>query len=224
MGALETIQQRHSVRQYRDQPIPESMRRELLAEVARINAASGLSVQLLFDEPSCFEAAIARYGSFSGVVNYIALVGSKGPDLDEACGYWGEQLVLRAQELGLNTCWVGLNYGKTAAVVGPGQKLVCVIALGFGANQGKAHKVKPREKLTDVPLLAGSQEAAAPEWFVQGLRAAQLAPTAINQQKFLFSLVDGEPVARVKGVGPYVKVDLGIVKWHFEAVTGRRVG
>ena len=43
------------------------------------------------------------YTSFSGVKNYIALIGKKSPNLEEACGYYGEKIVLRAQQLGLNT-------------------------------------------------------------------------------------------------------------------------
>lgn len=40
------------------------------------------------------------------------MAGQKADDLDERIGYYGEQLVLLAQALGLNTCWAGLSYRK----------------------------------------------------------------------------------------------------------------
>jgi hypothetical protein len=43
------------------------------------------------------------------IVLHGRLIRKKSDDLDEKVGYWGEQLVLLAQTLGLNTCWVGLS-------------------------------------------------------------------------------------------------------------------
>ena len=60
-----------------------------------------------------------------------------------------------------------------------------------------------------------------PGWFREGVEAAQLAPTAMNQQKFCFSLKDDEVTVTTKR-GFYTKMDLGIVRYHFEAVTGRK--
>ena len=57
-------------------------------------------------------------------------------------------------------------------------------------------------------------------WFRNGIRAALLAPTAMNQQKFKLDLEEGHVKARA-GIGPYAKVDLGIVKYHFEVGSGQ---
>ncbi|MCF0260128.1 MAG: nitroreductase, partial [Erysipelotrichaceae bacterium] len=150
------------------------------------------------------------------VSNYIALVGKKGPDLDEKAGYYGEQLVLKAQELGLNTCWAALTHGKTRAKIGSNEKLVCVIALGYGANQGKPHNSRPESQVCNW-------SDSYPKWAKMGIEAALLAPTAINQQKFYFTIEDDHVSARVKGFGFCSKIDLGIAKYHFEAVTGKKV-
>ena len=158
---------------------------------------------------------MAHYGKFSGVTNYIAMIGKKGPDLEEACGYYGERLVLKAQQLGLNTCWVAMTYSKirSAFSVGEGEKLCIVISLGYGKTQGVPHKSKAIEKVakTDGP---------APDWFTSGVEAALLAPTAMNQQKFRFTLTDDKVSVRA-GVGFYTKIDLGIVRYHFEAGAGK---
>ena len=60
-----------------------------------------------------------------------------------------------------------------------------------------------------------------PTWFKNGMVAAMMAPTALNQQKFYVTL-NGEDVIITARKGPFAKVDLGIVKYNFEAVTGKK--
>ena len=104
MEMMKLMEERHSVRQYEDKRIEDEKRKVLVDEIEKINRETGLHVQIFFDEPKCFDSLMAHYGKFTGVQNYIALVGKKGSNLDEKCGYYGEQLVLLAQSLGLNTC------------------------------------------------------------------------------------------------------------------------
>lgn len=214
MELWEAMEQRHSVRAYQDRPIAGEVKEELEAWIAQCNREGGLHMQLILDEPRAFSGGMARYGKFSGVRNYIAVVGPKGPGLEEACGYYGEKVVLKAQQLGLNTCWVALTYKKvkSAFQVGPGEKLGLVIAIGYGKDQGVPHTSKAPEAVMET-------EGPAPYWFRKGVEAALLAPTAMNQQKFKFTL-QGDTVSAKAGMGFYTKVDLGIVKYHFELGAG----
>lgn len=216
MEILEVMKERHSVRQYETKSIEDGKRRKINDAIEKANKEGGLNIQVFYDEPKCFDSMMAHYGKFSGVENYICLVGPKADDLEEKLGYYGEQIVLLAQEIGLNTCWVAMTHGKSAAKIGSGEKQCCLIALGYGKNQGFSHKVKSYDEVTE-------NAADAPEWFKQGVEAALLAPTATNQQKFVFGLNGEEPYAKVSGFGFYSKMDLGIVKYHFEAVTGKKV-
>lgn len=216
MDVLEMMKQRHSVRQYTTQPIEQEKQLVLDALVTKINHDADLHIQVIYDEPECFRSFMAHYGKFSGVSNYIALIGKKSPKLDETLGYYGEALVLKAQELGLNTCWVALTHGKSKAVVNKGEKLVCLIAIGYGTTQGVAHKSKPMQELCNY-------SASMPEWFLDGMNAALLAPTAMNQQKFRFDLLPDGNVKASCGSGFYTKLDLGIVKYHFEVLTGKKI-
>ncbi len=215
MEMMENMRARHSVRQYQDRPLEASVKKSLEQEIAACNRESGLHIQLVTGEPKAFDGFMAHYGKFSGVTDYIALIGKKGADLDEQCGYYGERLVLLAQKLGLNTCWVAMTFSKTKSAyeIGAGEKLCCGIALGYGKTQGNGHKVKSVEELCSV-------QGEMPKWFREGMEAAQLAPTAMNQQKFCFALKDGRVTVTTKR-GFYAKVDLGIARYHFEAVTGR---
>lgn len=80
------------------------------------------AIRDFYEEQKCFDSMMAHYGKFSGVKNYIALVGKKSETLDEELGYQGERLVLKAQELGLNTCWVAMTHGKSKAEIGKDEK------------------------------------------------------------------------------------------------------
>lgn len=214
MDVMEAMRARHSVRSYTGKPIEGETLEALERLIGECSREGGLHIQLVRNEPMAFDSAVARYGMFSGVKNYLAMVGKKGPKLGELCGYYGEKLVLAAQALGLNTCWVGATFKKIPDVfrVERGEKLVIVIAIGYGETQGVAHKSKG--------AAAVSKAEDAPEWFTRGVEAALLAPTAINQQKFLFTL-QGEKVSAKAGLGPFSKVDLGIAKYHFELGSGK---
>ena len=214
MTLMEAMQARHSVRQYREEALRKEDAALLREEIEACNAESGLHIQLVCGEPKAFSGLLARYGKFSGVTNYIALIGKKGPDLSETCGYFGERIVLRAQQIGLNTCWVAMTYSKvpSAFSAGEGEKLCAVIAVGYGKTQGSGHRVKSVREVTEG-------EPPFPEWFVSGVEAALLAPTAMNQQKFRFAL-QGNRVSATAGSGFYTKLDLGIVKYHFAMGAG----
>ncbi len=222
MTLQEAIVARHSVRQYQEKPIEAIVVERLNEEIALCNQEGNLHIQLVVEEPKAFVGGMAKYGKFSGVSNYLAMVGPKGAD--EAIGYYGECLVLLAQTMGLNSCWVGLSFRKQPDhyKVADGEKLHCVIALGYGANQGVQHPMRPMEKFLGAQA-SRLQINNLPDWFRRGMEAVLLAPTAVNQQKFEFDLLDNHTIsarACFTLVG-YGKMDLGIVKYHFELAAGR---
>ena len=221
----EAIKQRHSVRKYIHKPLSTEVVRALEEKILECNKEGGLHIQLVTQETKAF-SGIMSYGKFHGVENYLVMAGQKADNLDERIGYYGEQLVLLAQALGLNTCWAGLSYRKVngAYKIEKGEKLTCMIALGYGESQGVSHKIKTMEQVSNAT-------SNSPLWFRKGVEAALLAPTAINQQKFSFFLQDQKgtkvgckpKVIAKRGfsmVG-YTKMDLGIAKLHFEIGAGK---
>ena len=221
MTLQEAITARHSVRKYIDKEIPADIVTVLQDKIAEYNKVGNLNIQLVLNETRAFTGMLS-YGSFSGVRNYFVMVGKKGADLDERVGYYGEQLVLLAQTLGLNTCWVGLSYRKVpeAYNVGKDEKLACMIALGYGETEGVSHKIKTVEQVSNASDIT-------PSWFKKGVEAALLAPTAVNQQKFSFIYVgmsnNRHQVRAKKGFSMigYTQIDLGIAKYHFEIGAGK---
>ncbi|MCD8368130.1 MAG: nitroreductase [Clostridiales bacterium] len=216
MTVMEVINARHAVRSYTDTPLPAEVVKELSALVDECNREGKVNIQLITGEPKAFDSLMARFGKFSGVANYLAMVGEKSADGDTRLGYYGEKITLTAQQLGLNSCWVGscFSRGKSPAQVAKGEKFACAVALGYGTTQGVPHKSKEMDALCQV-------EGEKPDWFVKGMEAAMLAPTAMNQQKFLITLSGKDTVSAKSTGGMYSDIDLGIVKYHFEVGAGK---
>ena len=217
MTLQEAIEVRHSVRTYKNEPLTEDIVKVLQEQIATLNREGNLHMQLILNEPKAFQGTMAKYGKFRNANNYIVMAGKKAEDLDERIGYYGEHLVLLAQTLGLNTCWVGLSYSKVPRTyeLGEDEKIACYIAIGYGETQGVSHKIKTVEQVSNASDIT-------PSWFKKGVEAALLAPTAVNQQKFSFEHVgvknNRHQVRAKKGFSMigYTKMDLGIAKYHFE--------
>ena len=219
MTIQEAIEARHSVRAYKDLPLSEEIVKLLEDELVKLNNEGQLHIQLICNEPKAFKGTMAKYGKFRNANNYIVMAGKKADDLDERIGYYGEHIVLLAQTLGLNTCWVGLSYSKVPGtyVLDEGEKIACYIAIGYGETQ---HKIKTVEQVSNASDIT-------PSWFKKGVEAALLAPTAVNQQKFSFEYVgmsnNRHQVRAKKGFSMigYTQMDLGIAKYHFEVGAGK---
>lgn len=222
MTLQEAIEARHSVRAYKELPLADDIVKVLKEQIAVLNHEGNLHIQLILNEPKAFQGTMAKYGKFRNVSNYIVMAGKKADDLDERIGYYGEHLVLLAQTLGLNTCWVGLSYSKVPGtyVLDEGEKIACYIALGYGETQGVSHKIKTVEQVSN-------SSDVTPSWFRKGVEAALLAPTAVNQQKFSFEYVgmkNGHHQVHAKkgfSIIGYTQMDLGIAKYHFEIGAGK---
>ncbi|MBQ9279461.1 MAG: nitroreductase [Clostridia bacterium] len=210
------VKARHSVRSFTDQKIEGEVLTELQKALDEANAESGLQIKLALNEEKAFGEG--HYGQFHNCKNYICIIGDKDlKNLEEVSGYYGEKIALKAQELGLNTCWVALTYKKSEVPfeLKDSEKIVIVIATGYGVNQGSAHKMK------DFSSVSKTAENESPEWYKKGIEYALHAPTAINQQKFVFELKNQNEVSAKAKLGPCSKIDLGIVKYHFELGAGK---
>lgn len=221
MTIQEAIESRHSVRHYISKPLPSDIIDALQSKIEECNRLGQLHIQLVINETKGFSGPMA-YGSFSGVENYIVMAGEKAADLDERVGYYGELLVLLAQQLGLGSCWAGMSYRKVKGTysLADGEKIACMIALGYPKDSGKIHKIKSVQDVSNA-------SDDTPSWFVKGVEAALKAPTAINQQKFYIEYLGVKDQAhqvsakRLFSMVGYTSMDLGIVKLHFEIGAGK---
>lgn len=209
----EAIKQRHSVRKYLDKKIEKETIDKLNEKISELNKDGNIKLILLEDGGNAFNRLLSKAMGLGSAPSVIACLGPDDDTVEERIGYYGEQLVLYAQQLGLNTCWAGtFNKGAIESLAGEGEKAVIVIAIGYGASQGRVRKSKKPDQVT---MIHGNK----PDGFDQGVEYALLAPTAINQQKFLICSHDESVKIEDKG-GIFSKVDLGIVKCHFEIGSG----
>lgn len=219
MDFHDALEERHSIRSYTASPLTAEERSVLSQEIARSNGAGNLHMRLVVDEPEAFSSLLAHYGKFRGVRNYLVLAGTPAPSLEQRCGYFGERIVLTAQELGLRSCWAGGTFKRRLVkrMLDADDRFVLVCALGHGAEQGHPRRSKSPEAVSEIP-----EDADVPAWFQAGVDAALKAPSSLNQQSFEIgwcakTSTGGLPLVslRSKG-GPFSAVDLGIVRLHFE--------
>lgn len=216
MTIKEAMENRHTVRRYTNRRISSEQADLLFEKVRENNQKYDLNIKLVTENTDAFNTAIKLILA-KGVRNYIVLAGKDAADTDEKLGYCGADIMLYAQTLGLNTWWVGGMFSrksvKKAAAVNQGDKIVSIIAVGYGAVQGVPHKSK---NALEISYYNGDP----PGWFTDGVRAVLLAPTALNKQAFMIK-GDGGKVSMTCDNGIFSSIDLGIGKYHFELGAGK---
>lgn len=217
------MQNRHDVRNYSDEPIAADVAARLQEEIDAVNEITGMHIQLIQGDPKGISGFMAAYEKFRNVNNYLVMVGPNSVRLDEQCGYFGEHLVLTAQQLGLHTCWSGLGFNRKKARYQrhDGDRAAVAIAIGHGLNQGASKAMKAASDISNL-------NADSPEWFRRGIEAVLLAPTVLDEQGIRIDLLaDSNPDGRrhVRAIaaekGHFNYVDYGIARYHFESIAGR---
>lgn len=214
MTLSDAIFMRSSQRSFLPRPLSPAQRQQLGKAVSQCNRRSGLSVRLVCDRSEPFSGFSKGTGAIKGVRDYLLFAGAEDdPDLEEKCGYYGEEIILTAAAMGLASCWVGGTYDRKRCLplLEQGEALVCVAAVGFPAgDRPRPLPHRGAEELADG--LAG-----APVWYREGVRSVQYAPSATNRQGYWFTRrEDGTARVRLIGEAAFALVDLGIAKRHFE--------
>ena len=145
-------------------------------------------------ERSVYEGRTKTYGFFVGVQNYFALFGKTfNNEWLEKIGYYGEELVLLSQLLGIETCWVSSSYSKKdAQVVLKLMLMKARIWLLLQITQMKKQTIKDKiaerftKAKTNVAIFEGNTFDETPDWFKRGLRAVEKAPSMKNLHPYFF--------------------------------------
>ncbi len=208
----EAMRERHTVRKFTDKEIPKDIKSKLNTRVFANNEKYSVSIRFMIDDTNAF-GFLTKAFLTKGVKNYFILSGGNIFTTDEKLGYCGTDLMLYAQTLGLNTWWVGGTYNRRYINRNAtGDKVLGLIAVGYGETQGVPHKSRPLDEVCKY-------EGDMPEWFKNGVEAALLAPTALNKQAFFIEGKENN-VALSCDNGIFSGVDKGIVKYHFELGAG----
>lgn len=215
MNIREAARKRHAVKKYTGNAIPVDIVSLLNDKIMKINQSADLDL-LLVTGSSDGLSNIAKFILSKGVKNYFILAGKKSPDLDEKLGYYGAELMLYSQTLGLNTWWIGGTYNpkSISKYFEPDEIIVKgIIVVGYGEIQGVPHKSKRAEKIA-------TYDGIAPQWFQEGIEFLLYAPTAYNKQDFVVK-GSGNMVRLHSESENFGKIEAGIGKYHFEIGAGK---
>ena len=225
--AIKAIDQRCSRRKYIPKPLEPLAAETLQGLIADTNSEANLKMRLIVGNGNAFNGFRRSYGMFSGVRNFIALLGEETDVVAlEKLGYFGELLVLHGTALGLGTCWVGGTFDRKACPVelAEGESVVCAITIGYTEDELSAKEklirwgTHRKSKTVEQMYIADRQ---VPEWFINGMKAVQKAPSAVNRQPVMFSYQKGIVTASVEKItGSGYAFDLGIAKLHFKLGAG----
>ncbi|MCC8130686.1 MAG: nitroreductase [Ruminococcus sp.] len=212
----EAMTERHTVRKYKTDKLPGDIVAKLNERIDENNSRYALNIQLVTDNKEAMPGIMAATMS-KNVLNYMILAGPDKASTEEMLGYASADLMLYAQTLGLNTWWIGGMYSKKNArknsISPEGSKIIGVVAVGYGMEQGVPHKSKSMGEVS-------TYEGVIPDWFKAGVEAALLAPTGMNRQEFTIKGT-GNEVSMTVPEGSFSKADLGISKYFFELGAGK---
>jgi nitroreductase len=232
MDYLKAINKRHSRRTYDGTGLPLDTAIKLHEMAAEYSKLPGVDIRFVTNNGKAFNGFTKSYGVFSGVNDFFLLIRNKdNPQSSIKLGYYGELVVLRCTELGLDTCWAGGAFSRKDLniILDDGQIVEAAITVGHAPKRFTFQEnllrlvFHPRTKR--VADMYSSEADFTPDWFVLGMAAVQKAPSTYNRQpaRFIYRK-DGTVSAEVKDIetAPLMGIDLGIAKLHFEIGSGRR--
>lgn len=214
MTESEAIGVRHAVRNCITKPFSPTIIDGLKEEIDQCNRLGQLHIQLVAENGEALRGMISLFGRLKKVKNCIALATKKQGGFYVGCGCHGVRLMVRAQQAGLNSCWVTntCNTKKRPVSLEPHGELAGVITIGHGTTDGTQHKPKSTKKLC---------KPYSDRWFTDGMNAAVLAPTGLNRQNFFIEASGNTASTRSEDNRLTSQIGIGIARYHFEADVGR---
>lgn len=228
MDILQAMKERRSVRSFNGKPLsPE--------QVSTLNKAiedsytlfgGNVSIRLKsFDIKGDFPPS--TYGVIKGATDFFLMAIGEGEDADLTAGFRFEQVVLKAWQMGLGTCWIAGTYKgsqfdeRETWPEGESLKIICPVGiaekprlmekmmrLSIGANN--------RKPFRDLFFSGDFQTHLNPDSkFGEALEMMRLAPSSTNSQPWRV-LVEGDRVLfYYKPKYPITVIDTGIGICHF---------
>ena len=178
-----------------------------------------------------FKGVIGPYGKIKGSPVFIAFIGNMSSrSVQEEVGYLGEGIILEATALHFATCWVA-GFFRPEVVsslieINEGERVLSITPVGYAKKHqsleerlmtgfGWTHRRKSPSK-----LVQGHNQKEWPEWTRAALRAARMAPSAVNRQPWRFRVEKDSITVSVDRPGREFNIskrlDCGIAMMHIE--------
>lgn len=227
---------RHSRRKFLNQQISDDILQCLQKICHDFRPFGETAYGVLIDSASdqVFKGIIGSYGKIKNAQAYIAFIGNTSdPHVDEKVGYVGEGIILEATALGLNTCWIA-GFFKPEIVrqqitIKSQEKVYAITPLGYSNKQyswnekmmSSVVKSRTRKEITD--LCSGLDYSDWDDWQNLAIKAARIAPSAINRQPWRFHLKPDNILVSTDGkkekINTGKRLDCGIAMLHLEVAT-----
>lgn len=228
MNILEAIRSRRSVRNYDGRDLSPAMRAALNDAIINSSDPFGGKVTVRLKDFSMADGfRPGTYGMINGARAFFLLYYADDDAAALSAGFRFEQTVLRAQSLGLGTCWIagtfrGTDFDRDAALP-DGSRLRAVCPVGHAVSESLKGRIarmalgSDRRKPFDKMFFCGDFGHAVPDdnRFHEALGMMRLAPSSRNSQPWR-ALVRGNTVHfYCIRKGKFSVLDCGIGLCHF---------
>ena len=228
MNILTAIQERRSVRSYNEIPLIDELVTKLQKIINESYSYFGgkISIRLKrFDLKGDFKPS--TYGVIKGATDFFLMSIGEGEASELTAGFQFEQVVLKAWELGLGTCWIAGTYKESQFDRGEewpeGESLKIVCPVGY------PDKLRFLEKMMRITVKSDNRKPFSDLFFEddfkkslkedskfsESLKMLRLAPSSTNSQPWRV-LVEGNKVMfYYKPKSHLAILDTGIGICHF---------
>lgn len=229
MNIIEAITKRVSVRKYSDTPLTTDQINKLHEAIRNSKSPFGGNVEIEFVSlDSKIDVTPSTYGFISGASAYLLMTYSDDFDSCLSAGFRMEQVVLKATEMGLGTCWIGGTLKKDdfqRLLKSESADNVKIISpVGYAANRkslleriaratmGSNHRIAIDELYFENGFVNGIEKDNT---FYESFEMMRLAPSARNSQPCRASVCDDTVDFYYIPKGDFSIVDCGIALCHF---------
>lgn len=228
MDIIQAMKERRSVRSFNGEPLGSDMVAELNKAIEESYTLFGGSVTIRlksFDLKGEFKPS--TYGVIKGATEFFLMAIGEGEEPDLTAGFRFEQVVLKAWQLGLGTCWIAGTYKgsqfDTRETWPDGESLKIICPVGYAVKPRLMEKMmrltvgsnnrKPYDSLFfdnefNNPLNRDSK-------FGEALEMMRLAPSSTNSQPWRALVKEDRVLFYYKPKYPITVIDMGIGICHF---------
>lgn len=228
MDIIQAMKERRSVRSFNGKPLSESQMTDLRKAIEDSYTLFGgdITIRLKsFDIKGDFKPS--TYGVIKGVTDFFLMAIGEGEDSDLTAGFQFEQIVLKAWQLGLGTCWIAGTYKgsqfdeREQWPEGESLKIICPV--------GVAEKPRMMEKMMRLTIGSNNRKPFSTLFFEddfkkplnpenkfgEALQMLRLAPSSTNSQPWRVLMKGDKVMFYYKPKYPITVIDMGIGICHF---------
>lgn len=164
----------------------------------------------MYDFKDCYEKIneLAGYNGFLiQAPNYILILSDVKEGYIENSGYIGERVVLKARDLGIDSCWITFKDSKSIKErlnILSDKEVTAIIALGYEDNSNNKNKrTSDRLGVEEIVFMdEWGNNASVTEleerYLLDAFSWARMAPSSLNRQPWRFIIDGGKVILAVK--------------------------